>query len=113
MEPAFQAEDHEDTRLPATFTPEPTSELPPERLPKVVPPLAPLENSTKCTNPVTERSDDGDTGNAGIVALRLGFVALTVTGAVVLVALGYPALAVLGVIVGAGFAAVEILRRLG
>lgn len=113
MAPSFQAEDREGTPLPATITPEPTSELPPERRSEVVPPPVPLASSTRPIHPISQRSDNSDTSDIGIVALRLGFIALTVTGAVVLVALGYPTLAVIEVIVGAGFAAVEILRRLG
>jgi hypothetical protein len=109
MAPSFQAEDRKDTRLPATITPEPTSEL----VPEAVLPSAHLVGSTRPTHPVSQRSDNSDTNSVGLVALRLGFVALTVTGAVVLVALGYPTLAVIEVILGAGLAAVEILRRLG
>jgi len=45
-------------------------------------------------------------------ALQLGFVALVIGSAVLLVALGYPAAAVVEAVVGAGLAAVEMIRRL-
>ncbi len=48
----------------------------------------------------------------GVWALQLGFVALVIGSTVLLVALGYPAAAVVEAVVGAGLAAVEMIRRL-
>jgi hypothetical protein len=53
-----------------------------------------------------------DTG-LGIVLARLGFVTVVVVAAVVLIALGYAAVAAIEVVLGAGLAAVEIIKRLG
>jgi len=54
-----------------------------------------------------------ETYRLAVQALQLGFVAFVVGGAVLLVMLGYPAAAVVEVVVGAGLAAVEMIRRLG
>ena len=44
--------------------------------------------------------------------VRLGFVALVLVIAVVLISLGYTAAAAVGLVLGAGLAAVEIIKRL-
>src|SRR5262245_61985273 len=77
MEPTFKAEDHEDVSSSVAFTPE----LPIERPLEVVPPAA---EPAKPVHPGSGGGDDGNRGTAGM-ALRLGFVALVITGAVVLV----------------------------